>query len=260
MSNTPALEVMIAAYGADGMRRVAEGSHPRVEGVEYTVCWQKPQGEIPEEIAGREDFRVIESGETGLSRNRNLGLDKARCQLLLIADDDTDYTPESLRGVIEAFARHPECGFLTFRFETEKGTKSYPNNEFDWTSPPKGMYLSSVELALRREAAGVRFDERFGAGSVFAAGEEQLFLHSLMRKGIKGRYVPLTVCRHPGETTAERVDPRLLTEAKGAAFRLLYPFSWPLRMLTHAMRSADKAAYCKAWLRGASALHSSGNV
>ena len=255
--NIPILEVMIATYGSEGMRRVDEGVHPPTPGVEYTVCWQRPEGEIPESISSRSDFRVILSTSRGLSRNRNTGLDHARRELILIADDDTDYSSEGLEGIIHAFRRHPDCGFLSFRVDTDTNPKTHPTESFDWRQPPKGMYICSIELALRLEAvAGLRFDERFGVGSFFCAGEEDIFMADMLRKGIKGRFMPLTICFHPGPTTTGKVDETLQTEAKGATFRLVFPRTWLLRMLTHTLRAPARASYLRAWLRGVRRLRS----
>lgn len=55
------LEVMICTYGAAGICRVAEHSHPHVEAVRYLVGWQMPQGEeapeVPPELM-RDDFTI----------------------------------------------------------------------------------------------------------------------------------------------------------------------------------------------------------
>ena len=251
MKKQPTLEVLIATYGAAGLERVAQGEHPETEGVEYTVCWQCPEGDIPESISCRSDFRVLESKDRGLSRNRNFGLENARRQLILIADDDTDFSQEGLRGIIKAFEEHPDCGFLTFRYDSEAEQKEYPEHEFDWRTPTKGMYVCSIEIALRRSAVGnLRFDERFGVGAQFCAGEEDLFMHSLMKRGERGHYIPLTICRHDGPTTSCKADTEALAEAKGAVFSRLFPFTWPLRLLSHTIKSDTPLRFARAWLRG----------
>lgn len=254
------LEVLICAYGADGIRRVAEAAHPAVEGVRYLVSWQMPDGpaDIPVELS-RPDFSVHRSNTRGLSLNRNLALGLSSAPLLLIADDDLIYTRQSLEDVIRAFERNPDADLLAFRYGDAGGgsRKPYPAVATDLRSMPRGWYPSSVELALRakRVRGHFRFNENFGSGREFFCGEEELFLHDILKAGLKGRFVPLTVCRHPGPTTQGRVEPLALAKVKGAVFVRLHPASWPLRMLLHAARcKGPKIAYLRAWLSGARAV------
>lgn len=253
------LDVMICTLGHDGIRRVAEGSHPRMKGVRYIVAWQVPDGdeETPEELR-RDDFMVAKTPTRGLSRNRNVALSHATAPLLLISDDDVDYTEEGLGRVIDAFDANPDCDILTFRYVSAKAPKYYPDGSCDLSHPAKGYYPTSFEIAMRRESLPpeLRFDENFGIGATFPSGEEDLFLHDALSHGLRGRFLPTDICRHDGDTTADRLrrSPSLI-EAKGAIVPLLYPGSWPLRMLLLAMRSARSGdmpltTYLKAWLRG----------
>lgn len=253
------LEVLICAYGADGIRRVAEAAHPAVEGVRYLVSWQMPEGpaEIPAELS-RPDFSVHRSQTRGLSLNRNLALGLSGAPLLLIADDDLVYTRQGLEDVIQAFESNPDADLLAFRYGDADGRfrKPYPAAVTDLRSMPRGWYPSSVEMALRasRVRGHFRFNENFGAGREFFCGEEELFLHDILKAGLCGCFVPLTVCRHPGPTTQGRVDPLSLARVKGAVFVRLHPLSWPLRMILHSARSkGSKIAYLRAWLSGVGA-------
>lgn len=251
------LQVLIATMGAEGIRSVAASSHPPVAGVEYLVGWQMPEGEIPDTLR-RPDFRILPHSTRGLSRNRNFLLDLATAPLALISDDDISYTEEGLRKVIDAFDRNPHADILTFRYETGKYRKEYPDGGFDLSSPPKGYYLTSFELAFRTHpVAGtdVRFNEYFGLGSrCFISGEEILFLHDLLKKGLRGRHIPEIVCVHPDEPTTGRraSDLPLHLAAKGAVVARLHPFTWPLRMVTHLMRSKEipKLEFLRIWIEG----------
>lgn len=251
------LQVLIATMGAGGIRSVAAYPHPRMEGVEYLVGWQMPEGEIPDALR-RSDFRILPHHTRGLSRNRNFLLDHATAPVSLISDDDISYTEEGLRTVIEAFDRNPGADILTFRYETGKYRKEYPDGGFDLSSPPKGYYLTSFELAFRTHpvaGTGVRFNEHFGLGSrCFISGEEILFLHDLLGKGLRGRHIPEIICIHPDEPTTGRrpSDLSLHLAAKGAVVARLHPFTWPLRMVIHLMRSKEipKLEFLRIWTEG----------
>lgn len=255
------LQVMICTFGADGIRRVAETAHPRVDGVEYLVSWQTAgmhSPVVPLSLRERPDFTVIATPTRGLSINRNNALSHATAPLLLVSDDDVVYTADRLKRVIAAFDRNPTDGFICFMFESAVAGKSYPAKEFSFDQAiPRGYYTSSIEIALRSEAlskSGVRFDERFGLGARFGSGEEEILIADLLRAGIKGRFVPETIARHDDMTTGpRRADTDEAVRTKGAVFRRIHPYTWPLRMIAHALRlkNGNRLRYLYQWLSGA---------
>ncbi len=256
------LQVMICAFGEDGIRRVAAGKHPRMAGVEYLVSWQtNGQCELPQELK-RDDFRIISSDTKGLSVNRNSALYHATAPLLLISDDDTDYTEEGLTAVIKGFDAHHEADILAFKFESQSTHKNYPDFVFPLSSPPKGYYTSSIEIAFRKNPikGKIWFNENFGVGAKFPSGEEEIFLKECLDAGLKGLFLPETIVVHDSTTTAARImgsPSRPIT--KGAVFLRLHPNDWPIRMIAHALREiplwrkglvASPLSYCKNWLKG----------
>lgn len=258
------LQVLICTFGVDGIRRVCNSAHPEVDGVRYLVSWQQPDGpvDVPEGLEAREDFEVVVSATRGLSRNRNIALDAATAPLVLISDDDVSYTADRLGQVIEAFEDRPESDLITMQYECSGDKKTYIGKETNLRYAPKKYYVSSIEIAFRlgrvRES-GLRFNERFGIGAEFIAGEEQIFIDDALRAGLECRYVPRVICRHDGTTTSDRhFYDHAYIATKGAVFSRLFRFTWPLRMLTHALRNAgggkpvSRPAYLRAWLDGVS--------
>lgn len=232
------LEVLISTLGADGIRRVANMNLPRTDEVGYLVGWQMPEGEIPEELR-RPDIKILTKEERGLSRNRNMLLGNASAEIVLIADDDLTYTPERLREVIRVFEEDAALELATFRYDGAD-VKSYPARECELRIPlPKGYYLTSFEMALRRTVGtgSLRFNEKMGLGAEYIqAGEEEMFLYEAIMSGVKARFFPITVTRHEGLTTGNR---RLTAEAargSGVVIKQYYPFSAPLRILLKAWR------------------------
>ncbi len=250
------LQVLISAYGEEGLRRVASLPHPEVDGVSYLVSWQYGDDApvIPQELLDRKDFTVIPTPTRGLSVNRNLALEASSAPLLLLGDDDIIYTEEYLLRVIDSFNRYPDIDFICFRYHSENHPVVHPAEERHLSTPP--WWLISFCMAFRRSAmekTGVRFDERFGIGAEFPSAEESVFLNDLLRKGIKAMYLPLTVAEHPGATTVMKTEtmPDFIS-AKAAAFVKIYPLSWPLRMMTHALRFSpswkERRRYLRIWM------------
>lgn len=262
------LQVMICTFGKEGIARVTASSHPIVDGVEYLVGWQLPDGdaEIPMELIERPDFHIFKEKSRGLSRNRNLLLSKATAPILLISDDDVDYTSEQLIKLIDEFDRNPDYGLMTFKYDSVNSKKDYPDNEFDLDRPAKGYFPTSFEIAFRIDILrkGILFNELFGIGAEFPSGEEDVFLYECLKNGIKGKFVPMIICRHDGTTTSERDYMKCsYIQTKGAVFSIIRPCSWPLRMIVHALRkpfgrSSLKASlsYIREWLKGVSRLRS----
>ena len=221
------LEVQICTMGPEGLQRVGEMTLPRLENVSYTICLQNPNNyecAVPQFLASRDDIRILEHSTRGLSRNRNFGLDRATGDIILIADDDLKYTADGLRKIIGCFESHPEVDYATFGHRGGDN-KWFPEREFDFCDgEPKGYYLTSFELALRRSSIGedTRFSVYFGLGAWFAAGEENLFELYMRRKGLRGRYFPLEIVEHPSVSSGSRKPTEGLLRAQGAFFRIKY--------------------------------------
>lgn len=261
----PKLQVMICTYGREGLKRVADASHPRLEGVEYLVSFQNPDSEeipLPEKL-GREDFKLITTQTKGLSINRNIALSHATADLLLISDDDADYTAEGLMAVIDSFRDNPESDIISFQYESVSSRKFYPEKSIPLSHPQKGYFISSIEIAIRRESVQgkIWFNENFGVGAPFPSGEEDVFVRDCLDRGLKGIFIPKTIVRHDGTTTSGRnymLPSR--PQTKGAIFLRLHPRQWPLRMIAHAIReipvwrkgkAPSPVSYCINWLKGA---------
>lgn len=260
------LQVLICTFGPDGIRRVAECRHPQVDGVEYIVSWQLPEGEpeIPH-CLDRSDFRIFPSKTKGLSVNRNLAFSHATAPLLLISDDDVEYTQEELLTVIDAFAQNEDCDFICFRYQSDSYPKNYPEKAFHFSEkPPKGYYTTSFEIALRGRAlsanasggkTSIAFNENFGIGAPFGCGEEEIFIHDMIRAGLKGKFIPWTICRHDAPTTATKENGgKEFIQTKGAMIGYLHPATWPLRMLAHSLRQTGglkrRLLYIRHWFSG----------
>lgn len=256
---TISLQILISTIGEDGIKRVVEANHPSVEGVEYLVSWQLPDEDVavPPELSSRNDFKIFKISNRGVSRNRNNAISNASAPLALIADDDVLYTPSQLRNAIIAGSQNPEASIITLKYYSDHPTKCYPANSINLKKKmPQDYFVSSIEIMLRPNAikkAGLQFNEYFGLGSYFISGEEQLFINDALRAGLSVKFVPVVVGNHLNYTTSERyASSPAMTEAKGAMMALLFPWSWPLRLLTHTttQKSKDRISYFRAWLRG----------
>lgn len=261
------LQVLISTYGPRGLDSVAALPHPAMDGVEYLVSWQAHEDKpVPESLRNRKDFIIFREESLGLCNNRNALLSQASAPLVVISDDDLEYEEVHLRAVLRAFRENPDAHFLTFRYASERFPKPYPSHSFDLRKPPKGYFVTSMELALnlkkmREDGFGLpEFDPAFGInGTTFCCGEEDLLVYGMLKRGMSGRFIPEDICMNTDSTTSERIGAtQPCIEAKGAVMRRIKPLSWPLRMITHALRSSKTKgsqhvaflSYCRWWLNG----------
>lgn len=143
----------------------------------------------------------------GLSRARNEALRKMTGDCFCLIDDDAYYS-ENYLSVAAGNARQKTV--LSGRiFDTvkQKDFASY-NGKYSGKTLPTRMVLRtcpSAALVLPGsiiEDAGY-FDEKFGVGSVYCAGEETDLLLRAMNAGYKIMYVPELQIKHPYPITAE---------------------------------------------------------
>ena len=147
---------------------------------------------------------------------------------MLLADDDCRYTSESLRAVINAYTLHPKAKLITFQFCDAEGVpiKAYPKKSFSYPDVPKGFYLSSCEISLRRMPDMPMFNPHFGIGAdVFGCGEEEVYLIDFCKRFPQEEklYLPITIGQTPAYTTGQRfLCDAPVQRAKGAVLRILH--------------------------------------
>ena len=242
------LQVLICTIGAEGIGRVVDSLHPIVEGVEYLVSWQLPDGDmdVPEALVVRDDVKVCKVNSRGICRNRNNAVRCATAPLCLMSDDDVCYKEEELRSLTKAFEENPTVDIITVMFHSSDFGKLYPSYAFDLNNSPKGYYVTSFEIAFRlnRVKEKIEMNENFGIGApVFRCGEEDVFIHDAKKAGLRARFVPIVVGTHNHPTTAGRdADEPYFWMTKGAVFSYIHPRTWWLRIIVNAWRASRRGS------------------
>ena len=254
------LQVLICTLGEAGIQRVAKGEHPRVPGVEYLVSWQLPDGDaaIPDELL-RPDFKIIKTKSIGIANNRNNAIFHASAPISIMTDDDVSYNQEELQNVINCYSQNPNIDFITFKYNSSRFPKKYPRHTFNLNTPPKGYYVSCIEITFRTSKIKniVSFNEHFGFHTTFHGGEEDIFIHDCLKAGLNGIFIPDILGTHNHSTTGNRdSDKNKAIICKGAIFYHTHTQTWPLRMFVHAYRYSKSKGpfsffnYCYYWLKG----------
>lgn len=249
-NNEVRLQVLIATFGPQGLRKVVAMRLPRVPGVGYLVSWQLPEGDcpVPEQVASRTDIQVFKNRTRGVARNRNIAVSLATAPWCLHSDDDLVYLPGALQALMREIEARPEVDIVCCAYTCHgRHMKPYPRGPVPIGSAPKGWYANTFEIAFRRdsEAGRTPLNENFGAGAPFMrAGDEDLYLHDAACRGARGVILPLVLCRHDHDSTAERDGGRdWFVMTQGAVLSHIHPRTWPLRLLRHALRQERFPAF-----------------
>lgn len=197
------IQIVIATHRPDGISRVASMVLPPAEGIGYVVSWQAHENApIPKSLE-REDVEVVRYDGVGLSNNRNNALARCTADIIIIADDDESLYPEGIEALRSAFADNPDVEFITFRSDHGDPSRFPVVATPLGRHLPRGYYVSSIEMAFRRAAGcGLQFCPELGLGAKkFLSGEDELFLRTAIKRGVKCCFFPITVCSHPDAST-----------------------------------------------------------
>ena len=221
------IQFLISTLG-ERIAQAAKVLLPPMEGVSYVVVWQRNgigSDALPAELKEREDVSIVEDNGKGLARSRNIALEHATADLLVITDDDNRYDTAAIELIRNAFEKHPTAGLIQFQALSMEGKplRNYPAFPYAYETRPRGTYFCSVELVMRRKANLPRFDERFGLGAELGCGEEEVFVHEAVKRGVKMIYVPQPLVRTDGATTGGRfLTDAAVQRAKGAVLCILH--------------------------------------
>lgn len=253
---------------------------PPMEGVSYLISWQRTQsyklevseleksklsiGDSVDQVLeklfpGRDDVRLVVTNTRGLSKNRNNALRHANGDLLVVSDDDCRYSSKSIEMIRQSFLKYKDAAAIQFQGYSlmNEPLHKYPSFSYEYRNRPKGVYVSSWELVLRRSAGLPLFDERFGIGAYLGCGEEEIFIENLSSEGKKIYYVPQKLVETDGGTTGSLFYSSFSVQrAKGGVLAIIYgPVGGLLRLLKFAFLCSkgnllQRFGFCLQMLKG----------
>lgn len=137
--------------------------------------------------------RILSYYEKGLSKSRNRAIENSNEEILLISDDDMIYSSEYEKTIIKAYEKYKDADIIAFVVENENKDRAKKILNKTKIRYLMSMKLQSVQLTMKSKSITdnkMKFDEDFGAGSMFFMGEENIFLFDCLRKKMKIYYVP----------------------------------------------------------------------
>ena len=139
----------------------------------------------------------------GLTRAKNMGLERATGDVIGFPDDNCKFPPDLLQKVAGFFESNPQADGLTGRSADDKGRDS--NGTFDREAGAIDKFnvwnrSTAYTIFLRRDATqGVRYDEQMGpgAGTLWGAGDDHDYLLKVLDRGASLFYDPKVLIIHP---------------------------------------------------------------
>lgn len=139
------------------------------------------------------NVRWYDFQEKGVGLNRNNALLRAKSDICLLADDDVIYVDNYKNIILDAFENNPKIDVILFNVYSPEGETRYI------TKKNKKIYLhncgkfGAVRIAFRRNKViknAISFNQLFGGGSLYTAGEDTMFIRDCIRRGLKVLAVP----------------------------------------------------------------------
>lgn len=136
-------------------------------------------------VRGVPGLRYLRS-EPGISRARNVGLRAAETPYVAFTDDDVTLPPRWLGEIVRIFKETPDAGAVCGRGVTSAGAllPGVRPGVYRWPKNPFGLG-HGFNVAFRRavfDEVGL-FDEEFGGGAQYLAGEDTDMLYRVMKAG-----------------------------------------------------------------------------
>lgn len=147
-------------------------------------------------------YKHLKLDQKGLSMARNKALPYIRGQYVTFSDDDCWYPEDGLEKVMDAFQENQDCDVMCFKIHDpilKQDYKKYPALPKKEISRIDFLRKSSIEIFAKTECFAnkdITFDERFGLGSHYKSGEENIILRDLKTAGFKIAYEPTVVVYH----------------------------------------------------------------
>lgn len=148
-------------------------------------------------------YKHVFAGGRGVSKSRNATMDYATGDIFTFSDDDSWYMDNTLEIVKKYFEKYnPDiASFQHYDPEVNKSTANYPKNEILGIKKLQTLKQMTLDLWFNANTIDTkthRFDERFGIGTKYNSGEENIYLMDIYNEGHKKiYYFPVRITYHP---------------------------------------------------------------
>lgn len=177
------LQVLVATVDAD-VHGLAEQMNLQTDALIVNQCDRYGYEEF---MHKGHTIRCFSMAERGVGLSRNTAFMRSDADICLFSDEDIRMEDGYEQKILQAFEENPDADLLLFNLEIDPSRATYHNaskHRVHWYN--YGRY-GIVETAVRREAllrANICFSLLFGGGARYSNGEDSLFLHDCLKRGM----------------------------------------------------------------------------
>lgn len=207
----------------DSIAKLHKGNFSSVQLIVVDQSFDNKTYQVLTKYKNKIDYIYIHALQKGLSHSRNIGLELASGDYVCFGDDDCSYNENLLIELINSEKDYKNYGLLCGVVKDPKTdlltsyTKSSKEHEISRNSFYKD--ITSISIYLKRDFLtknGIKFDERFGLGSIHPSCEEVDFIRKALDVGIKGVYLPTLITYHQNQECYDPSKTQLYAIGHGA--------------------------------------------
>jgi hypothetical protein len=185
------VEVLMSVMMQDGVD-IIERTNIKSDAIVVNQCNCESKKDI---LYNSHVVKYINTLDRGLSKSRNLAIKEASGEYCLLCDDDEILEDDYVYKIESGFSQIKDADIICFI--VSRNDKEYFKRKLK-INYLTSLHISSVQIVLNRKKildSGIKFDEKFGAGSFNGSGEENIFLFDCLKKKLKVYYLPITIGR-----------------------------------------------------------------
>ncbi len=172
------------------------------------------------------EIKVFELRDKGVAKSRNAAIANAETEYLLFGDDDIEFNELGITLAINYMDTNKGISILLMQAidETGKLRKRYPTKAHKLRLSNSAK-AATYEIMIRTsvfKAAGIKFDENFGAGAPNYLGDEYIFIADALRSGLKGEFEPIVIATHPAESSGSLQNSKADRSARAKVFSRVF--------------------------------------
>jgi glycosyltransferase involved in cell wall biosynthesis len=188
------------------------------------VIVQNPEGTVTPTFAS--DIQVLELQSRGVAKSRNAAILNTNTEYLIFGDDDIEFSESGIASAINFLNANLDISILLMQAVDETGAlrKSYPSSahKLKLTNSAKAATYEMMIRVSDIKAAGIKFDENFGAGAANYLGDEYIFIADALRSGLKGKFEPIVIATHPTESSGNLKNSAVDRTARARVFSRVF--------------------------------------